>query len=67
MSCAYNTKILINSEVERKAVNPVTNISDSKCPVYFFPLATSADRFYRIDRSQVSSFQIIEESEMSPS
>lgn len=59
MSYAYNMKVSINSAVERKAVNLVTNINDSKYPVYIFPLATSADRFYRIDRSQVSSFQLI--------
>lgn len=43
----------------------MTSVNDSKCPVHFFPLATSADRFYRIDRSQVSSFELHYESELS--
>lgn len=59
------TKVLVDCAAERKGVHLMTSVKGSKCPVPFSPLATSADRFYRIDRSQVSSFQLSYESELS--
>lgn len=62
----WNVKIL-SGIIERKVVNWVLDHRTLNATyIFFFPLATSADRFYRIDRSQVSFLEPICEIEKSP-
>lgn len=58
----WNVRFLIGLVGERVLVwCHITGLFE--CHIHFFSLATSADRFYRIDRSQVSFLEPIGASE----